>query len=239
MSGNTNNIVMKYGGNIMVKKYRLLLLTLCIMAYCYFVYYLVYSITYNDLKENKLYDESALKGGVTLGDELSKEEAAEVLVVNAGTIYILEKYEIRTGEYTNEILPVPIELMGLDEDKVYNYYLNYSNKLNNSKNKEYSYLAELSEQNIVTNIKNIELVSFDNNILVARMNYEYIEPEYKYVAFREKEKIVVYKTEDNTIYANADVRWDELPYGLKVEIENGKYFVNETQLYYFLESYTS
>lgn len=224
----------------MVKRYRLILFILLACAYCYFVYFIAYKWTYKDLQENKLYDENALTKESEADPAINIiDEAYEENTVTAKTTYILEKYEITSGEYTNEILPVPIEVLGMDKDELYSYYVNYSNMLKNSDDAENTFLTDLSESDIITGIKTMELVNFENNVLVVRMTYEYKEPEYKFVLVEENNRIVVYRLSNNEIFANTDIRLQDLPYALRTEIQNGKYFASEIQLYYFLESYSS
>jgi len=226
----------------MLKKYRLFLCILAAVGYCYFVYLFVYRWTYKDLQENKLYDEDALKKESTEAAEpainMAEGENGHT-VVSANTIYILEKYELLSGRYSNEILPVPIEVLGMDKEELYNYYVNYSNILKNNSGDESEVTVSLSEHEIITNIKSMELVNFKNNILVVRMSYEYSEPVYEFVLVEENNKIAVYRISTNEIFANTDIRMQELPYGLRCEVQNGKYFATESEVYYFLESYSS
>lgn len=201
-----------------MKKYRLFLCILLALGYGYFIYLIVYQWTYKDLQENPLHDENALSSTTraTASDDadpaISILEAEEATRVNSNVVYIFESYELTSGRYTNEILPIPIELIGMTVEELHGYYLGE---------------------------EELELVVFENNILVVRRLYEEKEPVYEFKLVAEKNRIVVYRISTGEIFANTDIRLQDLPYGLKSEIENGKLFKNESELYYFLESYSS
>lgn len=212
-----------------MKKYRLFLCILLILGYGYFVYLIVYQKTYDELKESKLYDENALSSTVrettaavtatTTAAAAGTAEAAPVIIsgrekerVDSGVVYILESYELSTGRYSNEILPLPLELMGMTAEELHGYYLE----------KEF-----------------LELVVFENNILVVRKLYDESEPAYEFKLVAEKNSIVVYNIATGEKFADTDINLQDLPYGLKMEIQSGKLFKNESELYYFLESYSS
>lgn len=207
-----------------MKKYRLFLCILLILGYGYFVYLIVYQKTYDELQESKLYDENALSSTVRETTAASTTaaataEAAPVIIsskakerVDSSVVYILESYEISTGRYSNEILPLPLELMGMTAEELHGYYLE----------KEF-----------------LELVVFENNILVVRELYDESEPAYEFKLVAEKNSIVVYNIATGEKFADTDINLQDLPYGLKMEIQSGKLFKNESELYYFLESYSS
>ena len=199
-----------------MKKYRLFLCILLALGYGFFVYLIVYQWTYKDLQENPLHDENALSSttreNASDGADPAINIIEDVTRVNSGVVYILESYELVSGRYTNQILPLPIELIGMTVEELHGYYL------------------EREE---------LELVVFENNILVVRRLYEDMEPVYEFKLVVEKNKIVVYRISTGEVFANTDIKLQELPYGLKSEIENGKLFKDESELYYFLESYSS
>ena len=122
----------------MKKKGRLIFFI--IISCCFFAlaYWVTYQYTYKDLQENKLYDENQLIPE-KLTDEYTpaiKQEKTKLpvasdvdsssLIVTAKTTYILEKYNEMTGEMTREILPVPIEILGFDYNKIQQYALEKS-----------------------------------------------------------------------------------------------------------------
>lgn len=216
----------------MKKKGRLIFLIIfscCLFALAYWV---TYQYTYKDLQENKLYDENQLipeKVTDAYTPALSQQKQklpvasdgnSDKLIVTAKTTYILEKYDEMSGELTKEILPVPIELLGLDYDKIQQYML------------EKSAAAEAEN-------RRFELVAFNENLLVLRQIDEYVKREYMFFLTAQWGKVVVYKYYDETLYTKTDIRIVDLPSDLQEKIREGMLVENEKDLFMFLESYSS
>ena len=216
----------------MKKKGRLIFLI--IISCCFFAlaYWVTYQYTYKDLQENKLYDENQLiPEKITdacipvIKQEKTKlpvalDAASGNILVNAKTTYILEKYNEMTGEMTREILPVPIELLGLDYNKIQQYTLEKS-------------AAKEDEHG------RLELVAFDKSLRVLRQTDEYLEREYMFLLTAEWGKIIVYKYYDESLYTKTDIKIIDLPYDLQEKIRGGMLVEDEKELFMFLESYSS
>ena len=216
----------------MKKKGRLIFLI--IISCCFFAlaYWVTYQYTYKDLQENKLYDENQLiPEKITdacipvIKQEKTKlpvalDAASGNIIVTAKTTYILEKYNEMTGEMTREILPVPIELLGLDYNKIQQYTLEKS-------------AAKEDEEG------RFELVAFDKSLLVLRQTDEYLEREYMFLLTAEWGKIIVYKYYDESLYTKTDIKIIDLPYDLQEKIRAGMLVEDEKELFMFLESYSS
>lgn len=216
----------------MKKKGRLIFLI--IISCCFFAlaYWVTYQYTYKDLQENKLYDENQLiPEKITdacipvIKQEKTKlpvtlDAASGNIIVTAKTTYILEKYNEMTGEMTREILPVPIELLGLDYNKIQQYTLEKS-------------AAKEDEEG------RLELVAFDKSLLVLRQTDEYLEREYMFLLTAEWGKIIVYKYYDESLYTKTNIKIIDLPYDLQEKIRGGMLVEDEKELFMFLESYSS
>lgn len=143
-------------------KKRLRLIFLIIMSCCFFafVYWVTYRYTYEDLQNNKLYDENQLLPAETTKEYTSalkqiENERDEREIITAKTAYILEKYDEMSGELTKEIIPMPIELLGLDYNGIYGYVQGKSEEDENGRT---------------------ELVAFQHDLLVLRKTYESKRP---------------------------------------------------------------
>lgn len=216
----------------MKKKVRLIFFIILSGCFLAFVYWISYRYTYKELQNNKLYDESQLtkKSTVyipTLKQEKQKQTASSdsekgisKIIVTAKTTYILERYVEMTGEMTKEILPVPIELLGFDCDKIIQYTMEKSAAMENDDSR-------------------LELVAFDSDLLVLRQTDESVKREYLFLITAERGKIVVYKYSDEAIYIKTDIKIIELPYDLQEKIKEGLPVENEKELFLFLESYSS
>lgn len=65
-----------------------------------------------------------------------------------------------------------------------------------------------------------------------------VEP-FEYILKEENGFVVVYHTDQKTIYASTGIQISKLPEELQQEIREGKYVGSEEQLYNFLENYSS
>jgi len=213
----------------MKKKGRLIFLIILSCCFFFFVYWITYIYTYNDLQNNKLYDEEQLMPKTT--EEITPAimqqkklpvtaEDAKELIVTAKTTYILEKYNKTTGDFTKDILPIPIELLGLDYGKLQKYTLEKS--------------AEEESENI-----RLELVAFDKDLLVLRQTSEYVEPDYMFFLVAEWGKVVVYRYYEESLYTKTNIKIVDLPIDMQEKIKKGMPVENERELFRFLESYSS
>ena len=215
----------------MEKKGRLIFLLIVSCCFFAFVYWITYRYTFNDLMNNKLYDEEQLIPESTtyvytpafmqqqkLPVEVDVDNNKNI--VTARTVFIIEKYNETTGELTKEILPIPIELLGLDYDEIQEYTLKKS--------------ADMESEN-----GRLELVAFNQNLLVFRHTDEDIAREYMFMLVAEWGKIVVYKYYEETLYTKTNIKIIDLPYDLQEKIKKGMPVENERELFMFLESYSS
>lgn len=62
---------------------------------------------------------------------------------------------------------------------------------------------------------------------------------YEYVLCEMDGYVVVYYADRETVYSNTDIKLDSLPDQLREEVLAGKQIYSETELYNFLESYSS
>lgn len=217
----------------MKKKVRLILIITAFCSYFAFVYWITYRYTYEDLINNKLYDESQLipptetteeytpvfKASATADDNkyVTNTKSPEI---TAKTTYILEKFDKLSGELTKEIIPIPIELLGLDCDGVFRYIKSENEKPSN--------------ENIC-----LEMVVFQNGLLVLRQTFESNVPDYMFRLVAEHGKIVVYEYYEDVVYAKTNIKVIDLPYELQKELENELPIEDEKELFMFLESYSS
>ena len=213
----------------MKKKGRLIFFIIISCCFFFLVYYVTYTYTFNDLQNNKLYDEDQLIPKTTeeITPAIMQQKKLPVtaddtkeLIVTAKTTYILEKQNKTTGDFTKEILPIPIELLGLEHDDIQKYTLAKS--------------AEKESEN-----SRLELVVFDKNLLVLRQTFEVSEPDYMFYMVAEWGKVVVYKYYEESLYTKTNIKIVDLPVDLQEKIKNGMPIENERELFMFLESYSS
>lgn len=85
----------------------------------------------------------------------------------------------------------------------------------------------------------VEVKSFSDEKVVLRKNYLYEEPKNHFYLSAQNNYIVVLCEDLTTVYLNTTIRLDSLPERIQEEIMLNKYMENETDLYNFLETYSS
>ena len=166
----------------------------------------------------ELYQENQ-KEEVTLEVAVTQEP-----VVHADTLYVVQSYNTRTGEAQAGEETAPDKYMGLTRDRL---------------------LAEIESYNQNPSLTDLEkgftymeLISFSSEKVVVRKSYE-PEEDKGFFLLNEDHRVVVYNHSLENVYMITDIFVDELPEEIQNEIMHMKYIENESQLYNFLESYSS
>lgn len=149
---------------------------------------------------------------------------ADIPVVTADTLYLVELVDLNQGTVTESQETVPVMYIGLNREELLEAISAYD------KNPP---LTELEK-----GFETIELTSFSKDRVVVCKYYKEKEPEGFYLMVADH-FIVVYEEDRSTIYMNTDILLDLLPDSLQREIMEGKYVASEEELYLFLESYSS
>lgn len=158
-------------------------------------------------------------------EELSVQvSVTEEPVVCADTLYIVQFYNVKTGEAQAKEEIAPDKYMGLTRDKL-------SAEIE-------SYNQNPSLQDLEKGFTYMELVSFSAERVVVRKSYE-PEEEKGFFLINENHKVVVYDHSLEHVYMSTDIFVDELPERIQEEILHMKYIENESELFNFLESYSS
>jgi hypothetical protein len=141
------------------------------------------------------------------------------------TVYKLQVYDSKTGTTTEEYLPIPSYLIGLNRLEVIEYLNNYSQELP---------LSEF-EKGLIS----FELVSFTNEEIVLKKTYNEDKVEYKYYLKSENGYIVAYYGDKKTVFDYTSVSVENLPERDIQELEAGILVKDLEQLYGLLENYSS
>lgn len=163
-------------------------------------------------------------------EEKEKEEqvietaAADIPVVTADTLYLVEQVDLDKGTVTETRETVPVMYIGLTREELLEAVSAYDKN------------PPLTEQE--KGFETIELTSFSKDRVVVCKYYKEKKPEGFYLMVADH-FIVVYREDRSTIYMNTDILLDLLPDSLQREIMEGKYVASEEELYLFLESYSS
>lgn len=148
-------------------------------------------------------------------------------VITCDTAFIIEEYDKNTDTLTTHEEELPGKYMGMDRadfvDAMFSYQLS----------------PPLEEQK--KGLTSVEVLSFAQNRVLIRKNYEIIEaePEKLFYLVAEDHYITVYTEDMQNIYLYTDINMEELPTALQEEIIQKKLISGESSLYHFLESYSS
>lgn len=157
-------------------------------------------------------------------EEASVWEAGNLAepIIMADTRYIVQSYNTISGETTESEEKTPEKYIGLTRQKL------------EEELKEYRESPSLTD--LEKGFTYIELLSFSPARVVVRKSYEKDEG---YFLLNENHFVVVYDKSLTHLYMNTGIRMEALPQSLQDEIMTMKYIETESELYDFLESYSS
>lgn len=160
--------------------------------------------------------------------EISEESVIETgfngsNVVTADTSYVVLSYDMVSGSLQESKEKAPDKYIGLNRERL------------EQELKEYGKSPSLTD--LEKGFQNIELMSFSTEKVVVRKNYK--KEEEGFFLVNENNTIVVYDKSLSHVYMDTGIKTDELPWNVQNEILCMKYIETESELYHFLESYSS
>lgn len=185
------------------------------------VYYGSYVLTNNRLAKDEPSGTATAETQVQLVDAGKSEES----IITRKTVYVLEEYSLNDESLVSEEMEPPIEVLGYDRKMM----LEYIQKS----------MENMSEKEKDMGLISCELTSFSKDKVVLRKTYYKEEQEAQFYLEVQMGRIVVYQTEDDSLYAYTEVKFNTLPETLQREILSGKYIGTIEELYHFLETYSS
>ena len=173
---------------------------------------------------------------ITLADGTSymQGETKEELI-DHDTEYVLESHNLDDDKITAKTENVPVELIGLSKKEVIDYIT--------------SHMEQFQEKG--EEVKNISMISFSHDTLVLRKDvtdsiaisetikkYQNDNP-YNYYMVLEDGYLIVYKQDKTTVFLETGIREDELDETDSAQLLQGVGVKNISELYRYLEGYTS
>lgn len=173
---------------------------------------------------------------ITLADGTSymQGETKEELI-DHDTEYVLESHNLDDDKITAKTENVPVELIGLSKKEVIDYITSHMEQFQ-KKGEE---------------VKNISMISFSHDTLVLRKDvtdsiaisetikkYQNDNP-YNYYMVLEDGYLIVYKQDKTTVFLETGIREDELDETDRAQLLQGVGVKNISELYRYLEGYTS
>lgn len=149
----------------------------------------------------------------------------EKQAICADTQYVIEETDLKNNTSVETNWKVPDKYIGMDREKFV------------EEMRLYQQSPSLKDQEL--GFVSVEVLSFSRERVVIRKNYMYKEINTSFYLINEKNYVVVYCDDLQTVFMNTNISLDSLPDSLKQEIIQIKYVPNEEELYNFLESYSS
>ena len=146
-------------------------------------------------------------------------------VLGADTEYVIEEYDIKDGTKVEQVKRVPAKYMGMNRKEFLEAMEIYE---------RYPPLSELER-----GFNSLEVTGFSAKRVVVRMNYSYVEPSEGFYICIMDHKVKVYCDDRKTVYLDTDMRAEDFPEYLQLEMLHGMYMETEEELYHFLETYSS
>lgn len=158
-------------------------------------------------------------------EELSVQVSVrEEPVINADTQYMVQWYNVKTGEASMQEEKAPDKFMGLTREKLVSEIESYN--------------GNPSLTDMERGFTYMELVSFSPEKTVVRKSFEPTE-EKGFFLLNENHLVVVYDHRLEHVYMTTDILVETLPEHIQEEVIHMKYIETESELFNFLESYSS
>lgn len=158
-----------------------------------------------------------------------QKEADEVIrrpeTLNADTAYVLEETDLRDESVVETVWKLPAKYIGMDREAFVEAMELYE--------------ASPPLEELERGFLNLEVLSFSEERVVVKMNYNYVPEENGYYLKVEDNYIVVYLEDMSTVYMDTEICLKELPEHLQQDIIHIKFIPDEQKLYDFLENYSS
>ena len=148
-------------------------------------------------------------------------------VITCDTVLVIEEYDKNTDITAEHAESIPGKYIGMDRDSFVDAMTSYALS------------PPLEEQQ--RGLLSVEVLTFSGDKVSIRKNYQILEDPAEDIFYlvAENHYITVYAQDMQTIYLYTDIRVENLPERLQEEIIQKKMIAGESNLYHFLESYSS
>ena len=159
----------------------------------------------------------------TDSDVKTVDDSIEIYVTPKMT-YTLETYDVRDGQMTSEILPIPNEMYGLNRTELETYLVQLAASENqNSMDTEYYYHVTL----------------FSRRAFTVRKTIVEKKPRYAIFLIAEEGWLTAYTGDRTSIYEELHIALGDFPLEQQAMLTQGIYMKTMADYYDFLETYSS
>lgn len=148
-------------------------------------------------------------------------------VVSCDTVFLIEEYDKNTKITATHKEKMPGKYMGMNREAFVDAMMSY----------EMSPPLEEQKRGLLS----VEVLIFSEERVLLRKSYEMIEAreDEQFYLVAEDHYITVYMEDMQNVYLYTDIHLEDLPSGLQEEIIQRKLITGESNLFHFLESYSS
>ena len=144
-------------------------------------------------------------------------------IITADTRYVVISYDVLSNNIQE------------NEEETPASYIGYDRRALEAALRSYGKSPSLTD--LEKGFSGVELLSFSTDKVVIQKSYE--KQESGYYLINENHNVVVYDKELKYMYMNTGIKTKDLPKKVQEEILHMKFIPGETELYHFLESYSS
>jgi len=170
----------------------------------------------------------SMEKNTSVSDERTEVSMQPENIITADTSFVVIEVDVADQSESVEEIPVPPYYMGMDRETFEKQIKNQDSAPS---------LTELQK-----GFQGSEIRSFSGNQVELCKFYkkdkEEEEDDFFYLAIQEN-KVVVYKSDEKTIYMETDISAEELPQDVLQDLLQKRIVNTEEDLYDFLESYSS
>lgn len=189
----------------------------------------------NRNKEVKMRSENPASEKEVTEKDFAGEDLKEILpaesrmeaVITCDTLLVIEEYDKNTDITAIHEEKLPGKYMGMDRAAFVDAMMSY----------------ELSPplDEVKRGLVSVDVISFSSSQVLLRKSYERIsrQEEQLFYLTAEDHYITVYMEDLQNVYLYTDIHLEDLPDALQEEIIQKKQIVGESNLFHFLESYSS
>ena len=156
---------------------------------------------------------------------LPEEVVDQEVVLNADTAYVLEETDLRDQTIVETRWSLPVKYVGMDRQGFLEAMEVYE--------------ASPPLQELKQGFVGLEVLSFSEEEVVVRMDYNYVEPSQSFYLMVRNNFVVVCLEDQRTVYMETGILLKDLPEQIQQDIIQILFIPDEESLYDFLENYSS
>lgn len=179
----------------------------------------------NNIDKDSKVNVANFEGQAGFQNEALAVDSLDEIIILPTTKYVLQTYNMETDKKTDETIDLPSYLLGLNRQEVVEYLDNY--------------MEDLPWNEFREGLTGYDLLLFSDKEIIVRKTYNPALIQYEFFIKAIDGNIVVFYSDQKTVYEYTNMSLENLNEEEKVELEEGFYIKDLDELYPTLEHYTS